>query len=269
MNGLYTTDGHEADIQSPASDFGGDFDDERAVLIKYFENVLHDIKTPVSIIMSLARVMEETASGGDRDRILKISANCRKIIKLIQDISDFGRISSGRILPKYVNMNIVYIAESVSQSIAPLAARKRISVIFDTNTEEHEMAVDKDIFERIMLNLLSNAIKFAPAGSEIMVTLTANTGSVTVDVADEGAGIPDDRLDSVFERYETTRDAANPEGSGVGLNIVRELVSLLNGHIQAMHRPDGAQGTVMRLWLPVFLMETDDDELLIMLNDDF
>jgi signal transduction histidine kinase len=237
------------------------FDDERAVLVKYFENVLHDIKTPVSIIMSLAQVMQSSCSGGDRERAFKISDNCRKILKLIQNISDFGRVSSGRILPKYVNMNIVYIAESVSQSIAPLAARKNISIIFDTDTEEREMAVDRDIFERIMLNLLSNAIKFAPEGSEILVRLEDGEGSVEIFVTDGGEGVPDEMLEAIFERYETQRGEANPDGAGVGLAIVRDLVGLLGGRITAESRLDGVSGTTMRVWLPVFLMDARSEGL--------
>lgn len=246
-----------------------DIDDEHTVLVKYFENVLHDIKTPVSIIMSLARILEDT----DRATAVKISANCRKILRMIREISDFGRVSAGHLLPKYVNMNIVFIAESITQSIAPLAARKNASVIFDTNTEECIMAVDKDIFERILLNLLSNAIKFAPADSEILVNFTAEESNIIIDVSDEGNGIPDDRLSAVFERYEATREASNPEGTGVGLAIVKELVNLLGGHIEAKRNSEIGHGTLMRLWLPLFEKEADDEnqseDLLTLFSDEY
>ena len=224
---------------------------ERELLLRYFENVLHDIKTPLAVIMA-------TASANGDEPSSRILSNCEKILRLIRDISGEKIASPSGFIPKYVNANIVYTAESVAQSVAPLAAHKELEIIFDTDCEEKLMAIDKDIFERIMLNLLSNAIKFSPRQGRILVSLKAGSTSVTIDIIDEGEGISQDKLASVFNRYETARTRDNPDGAGVGLAIVKELVGMLNGRVSAIRRK-GAQGTIMRVWLPIFLVAPDSD----------
>ncbi len=236
--------------------------DKISLLLKYFEGVVHDMKTPMSVILSILQSLEaeNNLPSPIREQLLKIKKNCDKVLEQINNITDLTKISGGYFSPRYINYNIVFLAESVTNSITPLAARKNIAIIFDTNEEEKIMAVDKDIFERILLNLLSNAIKFAPCESVINVNMHISDFVITIDVIDQGCGIQSDMLELVFNRYETTSNMYNENGTGVGLSVVKELLDILDGSISAKQNPDGP-GTVMHVELPVFVLDNDIDNV--------
>lgn len=236
-------------------------DDETGIILKYLENTLHDIKTPLSIIFSILQSLE-LKSDLDlevKDQILKMKRCCYKISKLIQDVNDSGRIAGGRFNPKYINYDIVFLAESITQSVSPLADRKNIEIIFDTNIEEKIMALDKNIFERILLNLLSNAIKFSKHNSVIQVNLYCSDDIMSMDIIDGGYGISSERLDSIFNRYEYSDTPSNQEGSGIGLDIVKGLIYALNGKITARQNINNS-GATIHFHLPVFTVEEEPEE---------
>jgi signal transduction histidine kinase len=234
---------------------------ETGMILKYFENAMHDMKTPFSIIYSLIQSLETRAdlSFEALAQISQMKRCCYKISKLMQDVTDSSKIARGRFLPKYTNYDVIYLAESITRSIAPLAERRGITIIFDTNEEEKIIAIDKNIFERILLNLLSNAIKFSRNDSEILVDLYCTEESVSVQIIDNGIGISEEKLAAVFERYEHLDSPANASGSGIGLDIVRDLVSALNGKICA-RRNSGNAGTTVHFDLPAFTVSEDTAE---------
>ena len=238
--------------------------DQLALMVRYFEDAIHDMKTPFSIIYSIIQSLEsrEDLPSDAVSQIDKMKRACEKITGLIQDVSDSGKLAAGKFYPRYVNYDIVLLAESITQSVAPLAGRKNIDIIFDTNVEEKAMAVDKEIFERIMMNLLSNAIKFSPADSRVDVLLLDYGSMIAVEVCDNGCGISVERAASVFGRYETDRSPMNTDGVGLGLHIVQELVRAMNGDINIRKKISGS-GTIMHFELPAVTVEEELPERLV------
>ena len=221
-------------------------------LVRLYEDLLHDIKSPLSIICALAQIIEGSKGVTCEvyEHVRKIMWHCNGIISKLEQFSQVGKLGSGRIEPEYKNLNAVYLAEWTANSVIPLAAKKTIDIVFDTNTEVKLMAVDKMMFERILLNLLSNAIKYSPENTEITVSFTDNVQTISVEVADMGKGI--DETSDVFKRYFTTVDGNNRNGTGLGLDIVKEYCGILGGCVSA--RAGDGCGTVMRIEIPAFLV---------------
>nr|WP_274601624.1 HAMP domain-containing sensor histidine kinase [Clostridium rhizosphaerae] len=129
--------------------------------------------------------------------------------------------------------NIVEIIENITLSVVPYAEQKGIEVIFDTDFEEKFITCDEEKIERILLNLLSNSIKFTPTGGNIKVNIGESEDSIRISVRDTGSGIPEDKLEVIFERFRQVDEVLTKraEGSGIGLALVKALVEISGGKI--------------------------------------
>jgi signal transduction histidine kinase len=132
---------------------------------------------------------------------------------------DLTKIDSKAVEMKLQNLDIVFVIEEITLSVADFISNKGISLVFDTNVEELVMAFDEEKIERIILNLLSNAIKHTPDGGTITVSLTKNADNIIIRVEDSGIGIPDNKLDLIFKRFYQISPVNTRlhEGSGIGL----------------------------------------------------
>ncbi|OPZ88700.1 MAG: Adaptive-response sensory-kinase SasA [Firmicutes bacterium ADurb.Bin419] len=140
-------------------------------------------------------------------------------------------------------------------SVSEYTRNKKIGLLFDTDSEEIFMACDIDKIERILLNLLSNAIKFSSEGGQIEVNVFNKTQNILINVSDTGIGIPEDKLESVFERFKQLEDSLtrNYEGTGLGLSLVRSLVEMHGGSIKVESKL--GVGSTFSILLPVMVLK--------------
>ena len=132
--------------------------------------------------------------------------------------------------------------------MAPVAEAAGVQLIHDTT--KVEIAADPDRLLQVLTNLLSNAIKFSPPSSTISVMLRPGANGVTLSVIDQGRGIPEDKLEAVFGRFQQVdaSDSRQKGGSGLGLAICRTIVAQHGGRIWAERNP--VRGTTFRVFLP-------------------
>ncbi|MEG0086193.1 MAG: HAMP domain-containing sensor histidine kinase, partial [Niameybacter sp.] len=162
---------------------------------------------------------------------------------------------------KFENHNIIQIVEEITMSVAEYIQGKGIELIFDTEEEEVFLACDPEKIERIMLNLLSNAVKYMGPPEErdhilrISVEIEVNEESVCIYVKDNGMGIQEDKIQSIFERFVQVEDnlTARTDGSGIGLALVKSLIELHDGHI-AVQSEEGV-GSTFYFTLPIRQVE--------------
>ena len=228
-----------------------------------FANISHELKTPLSMIFSSSQLIEmylkrELDSSG-RENISKsidvIKQNCFRFTKLINNIVDLSSIESGFYSLHFSNENIIEIVEDIVDSVREYAKNKELSIIFDTEIEEKNMAVDIDKMERIMLNLISNAIKFSHKGGTIYIILKDKNDYVDIMVRDCGSGIDKKHLNTIFDKYHKVDNSLNrnTEGSGIGLTLVKIMTELLGGKISV--ESDIGEGTLFTVSLPVKLLD--------------
>ncbi len=214
-------------------------------------NISHEFKTPVNVIYSTVQIQDLNLQKGDYDKILEfnklIKQNCNRLIRLINNFIDSTKLENNKVEIHKKRVNIVSIAEDITMSVINFAKRQKIDVVFDAEQEELYCDIDIDQMERIMLNILSNAIKYNKPNGNIDVIVKDRKEKVYIDVIDSGIGIPKDRINTIFDRFERmeNKNAVIKEGSGIGLSIVKKLVDALDGEINIESEVD--KGTTVRL----------------------
>lgn len=238
------------------------------MITEFFSNVSHELKTPLHVIFSAIQLLslysencEEGAYCNIQEKYLAVmKTNCYRLMRLINNILDMTILDAGFFRLSIKNYNIVSVVEDISMSVASYAESKNIGFVFDTEVEEVIMAFDPDKIERIMLNLISNAIKFSKPGGEIDINIIEEGKHVCISVKDNGTGIPEDKLTTIFERFEQVDKTfrRNCEGAGIGLSLVKSLVEMHKGTIEVSSKL--GQGSEFVIKLPVIILENEGCE---------
>jgi signal transduction histidine kinase len=215
----------------------------------FFSNVSHEFRTPLTLM--LGPVEELLAGIGTRDaeartQLETLRRNSLRLLKLVNSLLDFSRIEAGKAQALFEPTDLPAFTAEIAGSFR--SAMESAGLRFDVRCDalEEPVAVDRDMWEKIVLNLLSNALKFTPEGSVRLVLRKAGQG-VELEVADTGIGIPLDEQPRLFERFRrgNPANARTHEGSGIGLALVRELAALHGGTAEIRSEPGrGATFTV-------------------------
>lgn len=210
---------------------------------EFFSNISHELRTPLNIVLSSIQLLNSVY----RDKHIKperfystyekhvgaMQQNSYRLLKLINNLIDITQIDAGFIKTELRNQNIVDIIENISMSAVPYLESKGISLVFDTDIEEKIIAFDEEKMERIILNLLSNAAKFTDPGDAVHVIIKDEGESVNIIIKDTGHGIPEDKVNIIFDRFRQVDSlfTRRAEGSGIGLSLVKYLVEAHKGSI--------------------------------------
>ncbi|GAB3007998.1 histidine kinase [Amycolatopsis acidiphila] len=217
----------------------------------FFSNISHEFRTPLTLILGpAAELREEITDERLREEVEVIHRNGLRLGKLVNNLLDFSRIEAGRMQARYEPVDLpVFTAELASLF---RAAVEKAGLEFDVDCPPlpRQAFVDRGMWEKVVLNLLSNAVKYTFDGT-IRVTVGGNDGHAVVTVADTGIGIGESEMPRLFERFHRipSARARSNEGSGIGLALVRELVHLHGGTIDAESTPD--VGTTFTVRLPL------------------
>nr|WP_304358478.1 ATP-binding protein [Clostridium paraputrificum] len=239
----------------------------------FFTNISHELKTPINIILGSNQLMELNYKNHNiTDEKLKNSINLTKqnsyrLLKLVGNFLDISKMGAGFYEIEPINTNIVSVVENIGQSVEPYMAAKKIQFIFDTETEEEIVACDPDKIERIVLNLLSNAIKYTNENGQIFVNVASKESVVEISVEDTGTGIPKDKVEKVFNRFEQVDPSLvkKREGCGIGLSLTKHLVEMHGGEIWVESQE--GKGSKFIFTIPKQLVNNQTDEAMDILDD--
>jgi two-component system phosphate regulon sensor histidine kinase PhoR len=161
-----------------------------------------------------------------------IQSQAQRLNRLIEDILNISRIESGLIRVKKESLSLALLIKEQLQMIKSYAEEKNIEVVGSTPIVFDQVYVDKDMISQVIVNLLSNAVKYTPEGGEVKVESevddTANL--VRVSVTDTGVGIPEEEVEHVFEKfYRVEANKGQAKGTGLGLNLVKQIVEKVHG----------------------------------------
>jgi signal transduction histidine kinase len=215
--------------------------------------VSHELRAPLNAILGWTAMLRRD----DLDHELATRAlqsvhdNATRQARLIEELLDFSRVSSGRLALEREEIEIRELLRGVVESLIPDMAAKGVSLDFPPAPPAH-VTGDRSRLEQVFFNLLGNALKFTPAGGRISVTVAEQEDQVEVRVADSGVGIEPEFLPFVFERFKQGDNAGGREfgGLGLGLSIARQLVEAHEGRIAVESRGKG-QGATFTVRLPV------------------
>lgn len=219
---------------------------------EFISTVSHELRTPLTSIrgalglLSLdipSRMNEKTAN------LLRIAlANSDRLMSLINDILDLERLRSGLEPLVFQPVQLVEVVSQAIDGMRPVADAAGVQIIHDTT--DVEVAANPERLVQVLTNLLSNAVKFSPRDTTIFVMLRPDRNGVTLSVTDDGRGIPADKLESIFGRFQQvdTSDSRQKGGTGLGLAICRTIVQQHAGRIWAERNP--VRGSTFRVFLP-------------------
>jgi two-component system phosphate regulon sensor histidine kinase PhoR len=216
---------------------------------EFVSSVSHELRTPVTSILGYAEDLGEAdLPEGERRSVDVIARNARRLADLVEDLLDVSRDAE---MASSVS-TAVDLRSAIGQCVEDLRAiAERARVTVKVAHQGHPVIVGDHLrVDRILLNLLANAIKFTPPGGRIEITTTEVDTFVRLEIADTGRGIPPSELEKVFERfYRVTGEKGFVPGTGLGLPIVRDLVTRMGGRVEL--RSDGATGTTAIVELPL------------------
>ncbi len=228
---------------------------------EFISTVSHELRTPLT---SLRAALGLVAGGALESRPEKIPqmldlalSNCDRLVRLVNDIVDFERIGSGNLPLHYSEWNSIELLRRAMDLERGDATRAGLT--FRIDAQPVDVWVDGDRILQVLGNLIRNAIKFSEKGGEIRLAARA-TGEkeVTFEVQDQGAGIPTEKLDMIFERFQQA-DASDSRlrgGTGLGLALCRGLINQHGGHIWAKSNP--GSGSTFYFTVEPFLAKADD-----------
>jgi PAS domain S-box-containing protein len=225
--------------------------------------ISHELRTPLNAILGWSRMLVEKKDLSQdtyHQAIQSIERNAALQSRLIDDILDVSRIISGKLRLDAQPIDLTVIINAAVDTLRPAAEAKniRVSVVLDYGVGT--VLGDSTRLQQVVWNLLSNAIKFTPKDGNIRVSLERINSQIEITVSDTGIGIDDNFLPYVFDRFRQADSTSSKKygGLGLGLSIVRQLVEMHGGTVEAHNRQD-VQGATFTIKLPVMAVRQQSD----------
>lgn len=216
----------------------------------FFSNVSHEFRTPLTLMLGpIEESLAEAQTPHAKAQLQLLHRNALRLQKLVNTLLDFSRIESGRLRATYTETDLATFTSDLASVFRSAVEKAGLRFIVNASSLSEPVYVDRDMWEKIVLNLLSNAFKFTLQG-DIEVTLREQAQTVQLVVRDTGSGIPSEHLPRLFERFHRIEGtpARTMEGTGIGLALVKELVNLHQGTIEA--ESTWGEGTTFIVTLP-------------------
>ena len=209
----------------------------------FLNNMSHDIRTPMNVILGYAQLMENELNGKDIPEALehleKLQQSGNLLLSIINNVLDMARIESGRMEIDENYCRIEDVWKSLFAVFDEKARKKNISLHYTMNVEHEHVLTDVTKVKEILVNILSNAIKYTPAGGSVMVHVDelpcdeSGYMIVRIRISDTGIGMSRDYLTKIFEAFTREKNTTKSKiaGTGLGMSIVKNYVDLLGGTI--------------------------------------
>jgi signal transduction histidine kinase/ActR/RegA family two-component response regulator len=218
----------------------------------FLSRMSHELRTPLNAILGFGQLLEmDDLSERQGDSLRQIMKAGRHLLELIDEVLDISRIETGRLPVSTEPVSVALAIAEVLDLMGPFAAETGVSLHNQTpeGVDLHVLA-DRQRLRQVLLNLLSNAIKYNHAGGRVSVgSAVGNAGTVVIEVADTGRGIPHHLLDLVFKPFERLgAEASEIEGTGLGLALSHGLIQAMGGTLAVDSKL--GEGSVFTLRLP-------------------
>jgi len=233
--------------------------------LKFFMNISHEIRTPMTLIVTPLQSLIKQDNDPHRRSIYEtIRRNAERILGLINQMMDLRKIDKGQMQMHMCETELITFIGDIHNLFTQQSKAKNISFVYEHDTAMLPVWIDRDNFDKVIVNILSNAFKFTPVGGNITIRVIHDEREVRIAVSDSGEGIPEDKLEHIFERFYQTPSSVNDRntGTGIGLDLTRSLVELHHGTIKANNLPDG-QGCEFVVTIPLGSEHLKPEEMIV------
>jgi len=212
----------------------------------FFSNVSHELRTPLTLMLA---TIEQLQTNEGNEELSMLHRNSLRLLKLVNSLLDFTRIEAGRLKATYQAVDLSQLTRDYASVFRSAIEKAGLSFELDIPSLERAVYLDVNLWERIVFNLLSNALKFTYDGG-IKVQLQENSEAFHLVVEDSGTGISKNELPKLFSRFHRIEGvkSRSHEGTGIGLAMVKELVKMHGGQVEA--RSQLGQGSRFIITIP-------------------
>lgn len=222
----------------------------------FVSHVSHELKTPLASINAYAEMLVD-GEAQDEATLHQfcsiIQGQAQRLTRLIEDILNVSRIESGLIKVSKSNHSMAMVIRDAAEMIKSYAQEKNITVNAQVPILYDQVHIDRDMMSQVVINLLSNAVKYTPAGGTVTIHSDVNESDnrIVVTVSDTGVGIPPEAVDHVFDKfYRVEANNKYAKGTGLGLNLVKQIVETVHGGRVFVHSEVG-KGSTFGFELPM------------------
>ncbi len=213
----------------------------------------HEFKTPLTSITAYADALlgqfDQEHMPLATEFLSVIRTEAGRLLRMVNRILDFSRMEYGARLLGGTPHHLGHLVEETILALHPTIAAKKLACNLEDGGQVPRAMVDADLIRQVLVNLVGNAVKFTPEGGRIVVSLVETESSVEVCIADTGPGIPQRDIHRIFREFYRSRETASrEEGTGLGLTIVRHIINLHGGSVEARQRLGG--GSVFTFRVP-------------------
>ncbi len=236
----------------------------------FFTNISHELRTPLTLILGpiaqLKNKNKQLTSTQQNQFYHLIHKNASRLLKLINQLLEMRRIEQSALELNFSNIKLASYISDIVDLFKGLAIRRDIHLQFKNKTDNLLASLDSDKVEKIITNLLSNAFKYTPEGGSVLVEVnkvsavkkgldTFYTSYFEIIVEDSGAGISQEKIDFIFDKYTTSKsNIVDASHTGIGLSYTKDLVYLMQGKIEV--ESEVGKGSKFRIYLP-FISEVE------------
>lgn len=228
---------------------------------EFLATLSHELRTPLNAILGWTQLLRRETTGATelRKGLDTIERNSRAQAQIIEDLLDMSRIISGKVRLEIRNVNLTAVIQAAIESLLPTVQAKDIRLQTVLDALPAYITGDSGRLQQVVWNLLSNAIKFTPPGGKVQVSLEKVNTHIELKVSDTGQGIKPEFLPHAFDRFRQADSSTTRQfgGLGLGLSIVKQLVELHGGTVQAASAGEG-QGATFTVALPLAHREESD-----------
>lgn len=201
---------------------------------KFVSIASHEFRTPLSTVLSSASLVQQYKERGELEKIDKhihrIKSSVNHLTAILNDFLSLGRLEEGRIEVIKELVSVDQFFKEIHEEIRPLLKEGQ-HIELTCELQQKQLPLDKRVLRNILFNLLSNASKYSAAYKPIHIYCQSKNDNLIITIRDEGIGIPEVEVKHLFERFFRASNVTNIQGTGLGLNIVKRYVDLLNGTI--------------------------------------
>ena len=252
-------EGRKADLPpldgSEIGDMGRAFEnmrkalEDRKYVEQYVQTLTHEIKSPLSAIKGAAELLEEPMEREQRLRFLdNIHTESERIRHLVDRMLELSAIENMKGLKNTETIMIHELLNTVLERMRPVLETKEITVRRDVSNQNFSLAGDPYLLKRALSNLIKNAVDFSPRQGLLFIRLTGNDREMMLTIQDQGPGFPSYATEKLFDKFfSLSRPDSGKKSTGLGLTMVREIVSLHRGHIVLKTLPRGGAQAVLTL----------------------
>jgi len=230
---------------------------------RFFANISHEFRTPLSLIMGPLEQIHNNYQDSELKRKVNLMLrNSHQLLNLINQLLDLSKLDSGKMKLQVSWQNIIPFLKGVMNLFDSLAVENELDLIFFSKEKNITLYMDSEKLEDVVCNLLINSVKFTPPGGKITLSVIKYdekddnypSGRVEISVRDTGIGIPGNQLAQIFDRFYQVEGAGefNHKGTGIGLALAKELVTLHHGEITVRNsQVEGIGGAEFIISLPL------------------